>query len=248
MKMIEAHHLGKKYQKRITGAGEFTTLRDRLTGACSPQREDFWALQDLNLTIQQGEVWGIVGRNGAGKSTFFKIISRITAPTTGELILRGRVSSLLEVGTGFHPELSGRENIYLNGAILGMSRQEVGQHFSEIVDFAGIHKFLDDPVKYYSSGMYMRLGFAIAAFLSSEIIIIDEVLSVGDSAFRQRCLEKIEQLVHDEGRTVLIVSHSLESVQKLTDHTLWLDHGQLRDIGPTAQVLKNYKKMLSQKE
>ena len=243
MSVIEVKNLGKKYYKRTSLAPTFPTLRDRLLhfGQNQP-RQEFWALQGVSFTLEKGEVLGVIGHNGAGKSTLFKILSRVTRPTTGEAVLRGRVASMLEVGTGFHPELSGRENIYLNGTILGMRRQEITERFDDIVEFAGVEEFLDDPVKYYSSGMYTRLAFSISAFLTSEIMIIDEVLSVGDSSFQQKSLAKVRELVQSEGRTVLIVSHNLKNVAALTNQCLWLDHGQLKQAGPTAKVLPAYKR------
>jgi lipopolysaccharide transport system ATP-binding protein len=240
--IIEVRQLGKKYLKNKTG-GEFATLRERLT-IFQPRskREDFWALKDINFSLKKGQVLGVVGKNGAGKSTLFKIISQITKPSTGEVIVRGQVSSLLEVGTGFHPELSGQENIFLNGAILGMSRSEIQKQFAKIVEFSGVGNFLQDPVKYYSNGMYMRLAFAIAAHLTSEIMIIDEVLAVGDQQFQKQCLAKIKQLVAEEGRTVLLVSHNLESVMKFCNICLWLEAGQLRAFGESEKIVNDYKK------
>lgn len=241
MKMIEVKHLGKKYYKRTSLQPSFPTLREKiLTWGRQPPKHEFWALRDINFNLDEGQVLGVIGHNGAGKSTLFKILSRVTRPTEGEAVLHGRVASMLEVGTGFHPELSGRENIYLNGTILGMKHQEISEHFDEIVEFSGVADFLDDPVKYYSSGMYTRLAFSISAFLASEIMIIDEVLSVGDSAFQKKSLEKVRQLVRDEGRTVLIVSHSLKNVLDLTDRCLWLDHGRVRANGKTAKILPIY--------
>ena len=246
MPIIEVSHLAKRYTHAKGRAQDFVTLRDTLARRRQPP-STFWALQDINFTLEPGEVLGVIGPNGAGKSTLFKIISRITRPTAGSVTLRGRVSSLLEVGTGFHPELSGRENIYLNGAILGLSRRDIAAHFDDIVEFSEIGAFLDDPVKFYSSGMYMRLGFSIAAFLTSEIMIIDEVLSVGDAAFRRKSLDKVQELVTQEGRTVLIVSHQAENVARLTQRCLWLDHGRMQQFGPTASVLAAYQHSLEAK-
>src|SRR5688572_24323628 len=191
-----------------------------------PQTETFWALRDVSFDIKQGEVVGVIGRNGAGKSTLLKVLSRITEPTAGEIDLYGRVGSLLEVGTGFHPELTGRENIYLNGAILGMRRKEIERQFDAIVEFAEVSKFLDTPVKRYSSGMYVRLAFAVAAHLNPEILIVDEVLAVGDAAFQRKCLGKMKD-VAGGGRTVLFVSHNLGAIQQLCDRTIWLRDGRL---------------------
>jgi lipopolysaccharide transport system ATP-binding protein len=201
-----------------------------------------WALRDINFEIQQGEAVGIIGRNGAGKSTLLKILSRTTAPTIGTLRLKGRVASLLEVGTGFHPELSGRENIYLNGAILGMNRKEITRKFDEIVDFSGVERYIDTPVKRYSSGMYVRLAFAVAAHLESEILIVDEVLAVGDSEFQKKCLGKMGEVSKGEGRTVLYVSHNLESLRDLCTQAILLKNGQIIDSGFTNDVVSTYLK------
>ena len=201
--------------------------------------EEFWALKDVAFEVKRGEVVGIIGRNGAGKSTLLKILSRITEPTTGRITLNGRVSSLLEVGTGFHPELTGRENIFLNGAILGMPRADIKRKFDEIVDFAGVEKFLDTPVKRYSSGMYVRLAFAVAAHLEPEILIIDEVLAVGDAEFQKKCLGKMKD-VAGQGRTVLFVSHNMAAVRSLCSSCLWLDCGLIREAGSTAEILDHY--------
>ena len=202
--------------------------------------EEFWALKDVSFEVKQGEVVGIIGRNGAGKSTLLKILSRITEPTEGRVTLRGRVASLLEVGTGFHPELTGRENIFLNGAILGMTRQEIRKKFDEIVAFAEVERFLDTPVKRYSSGMYVRLAFAVAAHLEPEILIVDEVLAVGDAEFQKKCLGKMEDVSRREGRTVLFVSHNIASVSDLTHRALLLETGRIAAIGPTAHVVSSY--------
>ncbi len=227
------------------------TLRDVLAAAVgrirSPLRllrrraesPRFWALRDVSFEIRRGEALGIIGRNGAGKSTLLKILSRITEPTTGEIALRGRVGSLLEVGTGFHSELTGRENIFLNGAILGMTRAEITRKFDEIVSFAEVERFIDTPVKHYSSGMYLRLGFAVAAHLEPEILIVDEVLAVGDAGFQRKCLGRMREVSH-EGRTVIFVSHNLEAVQGLCGRALLLGEGRLLADGPTAQVIGQY--------
>lgn len=203
------------------------------------QIEHFWALKDVSFEIQPGEVVGVIGRNGAGKSTLLKILSRITAPTRGRISVQGRLASLLEVGTGFHPELSGRENIFLNGAILGMSRKEVARKFDEIVEFAEVEKFIDTPVKRYSSGMYVRLAFGVAAHLEPEILIIDEVLAVGDAKFQKRCLGKMKD-VASQGRTVLFVSHNMLAVQRLCDRAIWLSSGQVKADGHVNEVVGNY--------
>jgi lipopolysaccharide transport system ATP-binding protein len=248
--VISVSGLGKRY--RLTHEVRSDTLRDTLMhSARSLARralgrtlelasEDFWALRDVNFEVRQGDVLGIVGRNGAGKSTLLKILSRITEPTTGSVRLRGRIASLLEVGTGFHPELSGRENIFLNGAILGMSRAEIRRKCDEIVAFAEVERFLDTPVKHYSSGMYVRLAFAVAAHLEPEILIVDEVLAVGDLAFQKKCLGKMEAVSHQEGRTVLFVSHNLPTVRQLCPTALLLANGQVAAFGSTARVLEQY--------
>lgn len=199
----------------------------------------FWALKGVSFEVQQGEVTGIIGGNGSGKSTLLKILSRITTPTGGKAIIRGRVGSLLEVGTGFHPELTGRENIYLNGSILGMTRREINSRFDEIVDFSGVEKFLDTPVKRYSSGMYVRLAFAVAAHLEPDVLIIDEVLAVGDAQFQKKCLGKMDSIAK-AGRTILFVSHDMQAVRKLCSHCVWLKSGQVQQIGPTESVVNAY--------
>jgi lipopolysaccharide transport system ATP-binding protein len=214
-----------------------TRPRRRLGSPAS--KEDFWALKNVSLEVKEGEVVGIIGRNGAGKSTLLKILSRITEPSRGCVRIKGRVASLLEVGTGFHPELTGRENIFLNGAILGMSRAETKQKFAEIVDFAEVEKFLDTAVKHYSSGMYMRLAFAVAAHLQPEILIVDEVLAVGDSAFQSKCLGKMQE-VATNGRTVLFVSHNLGAIARLCGRAIWLDTGEIRSDDRTRTVLSKY--------
>jgi len=202
--------------------------------------EQFHALSDVNFSVKKGEVVGIVGRNGAGKSTLLKILSRITEPTQGRVTMRGRVSSLLEVGTGFHPELTGRENIFLNGAVLGMTRQEILRKFDEIVAFAEVEKFLDTPVKRYSSGMYVRLAFAIAAHLEPEILIVDEVLAVGDAEFQNKCLGKMNEVSRTQGRTVLFVSHNMDAVRKLCTRAILFDSGRIQKLGDTESVVSAY--------
>jgi len=204
--------------------------------------EEFWALRKVNFEVKRGEVVGIIGRNGAGKSTLLKILSRVTEPTEGRVTLRGRVASLLEVGTGFHPELTGRENIFLNGAILGMTQREVRQKFDEIVTFAEVERFLDTPVKHYSSGMYVRLAFAVAAHLEPEILIIDEVLAVGDAEFQKKCLGKIDEISTREGRTILFVTHNTEAVLKLCNRAILLHAGQIQTVGDVKTVLLDYHK------
>ena len=204
-----------------------------------PTSETFWALQDVSFDIHKGDVVGIIGRNGAGKSTLLKVLSRITEPTRGQIDLYGRVGSLLEVGTGFHPELTGRENVYLNGAILGMSKREIASHFDAIVEFAEVERFLDTPVKRYSSGMYVRLAFAVAAHLSPEILIVDEVLAVGDAAFQKKCLGKMQD-VAAHGRTVLFVSHNMGTVASLCTRAVWMRQGKVHQIGPVRSTVDAY--------
>lgn len=201
--------------------------------------ETIWALKDMSFKVQQGEVLGIIGRNGAGKSTLLKILSRVTAPTKGEVKIKGRIASLLEVGTGFHPELTGRENIYLNGAILGMRKMEVARKFEEIVDFSGVEKFIDTPVKRYSSGMYVRLAFAVAAHLDSEILIVDEVLAVGDAEFQKKCLQRMD-LAGVEGRTVLFVSHNMVAIRSLCNRSIWIQDGSIAEDNLTELVQSHY--------
>lgn len=249
--VISVAGLGKRYYLRHQERSD--TLRDSLTqgvrglfrrfaapGGVAPGAEEFWALRNVTFDVQQGDVIGIIGRNGAGKSTLLKILSRITEPTTGRATIRGRVASLLEVGTGFHPELSGRENIYLNGAILGMARTEITRKFDEIVAFAEVERFLDTQVKHYSSGMYVRLAFSVAAHLEPEILIVDEVLAVGDIAFQKKCLGKMESVAAREGRTVLFVSHNLQAVRHLCRTAVLMDGGQVRQQGTVPLVLETY--------
>lgn len=254
-RMIEIRNLSKKYSLGQRSAG-YTALRDIIAEATanplktlrrqskkllrSAPKDEFWALKDINLTINEGEVVGIVGANGAGKSTLLKILSRITPPTSGEVRLAGRVGSLLEVGTGFHPELSGRENVFLNGSILGMSRQEIAKKFDDIVEFAGIERFLDTPVKRYSSGMYVRLAFSVAAHLEPDILIVDEVLAVGDAEFQKRCLGKMEEATRQQGRTILFVSHNMSAIRQLCQKAALLEHGTLTEYGPTSDTIERY--------
>jgi lipopolysaccharide transport system ATP-binding protein len=265
--VISVEGLGKKYRIRHQSAPRYVALRDvvvdkittpvrwmrdkRRTGngnqsapvlpvmPTAASREDFWALKDVSFEVKQGEVVGIIGRNGAGKSTLLKILSRITEPTAGRVELEGRVSSLLEVGTGFHPELTGRENVFLNGAILGMTRAEIKKKFDEIVAFAEVEKFLDTPVKWYSSGMYVRLAFAVAAHLEPEILIVDEVLAVGDAAFQQKCLGKMEK-VAGEGRSVMMVSHNMSTIQLLCGSCILMKQGQIDKTGEPSVVVGYY--------
>jgi lipopolysaccharide transport system ATP-binding protein len=245
---IRVENLGKQY--RIGGKQKNRTFREVLLDSfAAPVRwmrgkrrgasETFWALNDISFEIKKGEAVGIIGRNGAGKSTLLKILSRITKPTKGRVDLYGRVASLLEVGTGFHGELSGRDNIYLNGAILGMSRREINRKFDEIVDFSGVEKFLDTPVKHYSSGMYVRLAFAVAAHLEPEILVVDEVLAVGDAEFQKKCLGKMEDVTH-HGRTVLFVSHNMSAISTLCNRAFLLNDGSLLMAGNTVDVITSY--------
>ncbi len=233
---LKIESLGKRYQIRAHGTERYLTLRDHFAGAFNRRSSrrpnaDFWALKDVSFDLPKGEVLGIIGRNGSGKSTLLKLISRITEPTTGRITVQGRVASLLEVGTGFHPELTGRENIYLNGAIMGMKRAEITASFDEIVGFAEVGQFLDTPVKRYSSGMYVRLAFAVAAHLKSEILIVDEVLAVGDADFQKRCLGKMHDVAQEDGRTVLFVSHNLNAVRRLCRAAILLDQGRVTHHG-----------------
>ena len=249
--IITVTGLGKRYRVRQRqGRQQYTALRDVLALAVRApfsrgQRapvgsEEFWALKDVAFDVEAGDVLGIIGRNGAGKSTLLKVLSRITEPTEGRVVLGGRVASLLEVGTGFHPELDGRENIYLNGAILGMSRDEIRRKFDEIVAFSGVEMFLDTPVKRYSSGMYMRLAFSVAAHLETEILVIDEVLAVGDAEFQKKCLGKMAD-VSRSGRTVLFISHNLNAVETLCTKALTLDHGRVQEHGTDVRgIIKRY--------
>ena len=201
--------------------------------------EEFWALKDINLELKEGDRLGIVGRNGAGKSTLLKVLSQITEPTEGQIKIKGRIASLLEVGTGFHPELTGRENIYLNGSILGMTRSEIKNKFDEIVDFAGVEQFLDTPVKRFSSGMHVRLGFSVAAHVEPEILVIDEVLAVGDASFQKKCIEKMNS-VANEGRTILFVSHQIQTIEKLCNRSILIDSGKVVENSDTRRVIKKY--------
>lgn len=254
MAVIKVENLSKKYILDHEGQERYTSMRDVVARKVKkifsfPQslksntlhtKEEFYALKDFNFEIQQGDRLGIIGRNGAGKSTLLKVLSRITEPTTGRITINGRVASLLEVGTGFHPELTGRENIYLNGAILGMTRQEIRTKYDEIVDFAGVEKFLDTPVKRYSSGMYVRLAFAVAAHLEPEILIVDEVLAVGDAEFQKKCLGKMESISQTKGRTVLFVSHNLSAISQLCSKAVLLNKGILLKFGSTSNVIEEY--------
>jgi lipopolysaccharide transport system ATP-binding protein len=252
--IIRVENLGKKYllrHKAGSGKHRYVALRDVLAHKFKSffqsrkknganDHEEFWALKNVSFEIQPGEAVGIIGRNGAGKSTLLKLLSRITEPSTGQIELEGRLASLLEVGTGFHPELTGRENIFLNGAVLGMTRSEIKRKFDEIVAFAEVEKFLDTPVKRYSSGMYMRLAFAVAAHLEPEILVVDEVLAVGDAAFQKKCLGKMQDVSRTEGRTVLFVSHNMDAIARLCTKCFYLVQGQLQMTGTPQEAIRAY--------
>jgi lipopolysaccharide transport system ATP-binding protein len=249
--VIKVENLGKKYIIGHQAKERYLTFRDSIANKAKallspfsskktePTQEEFWALKDISFEIKQGDRVGVIGRNGAGKSTLLKVLSKITEPTTGQIRIKGRVASLLEVGTGFHPELTGRENIYLNGAILGMSRAEIKRKFDEIVDFAEVEKFLDTPVKRYSSGMYVRLAFAVAAHLEPEILVVDEVLAVGDAQFQKKCLGKMED-VSKEGRTIIFVSHNMTTVTTLCQKAIWLINGTINSTGDVQKIISQY--------
>lgn len=244
--ILEVQDIGKKYKIQHLTSG-YLSLRDRLMNSLSFKgntTEDFWALNDVSFEVQPGESIGIIGRNGAGKSTLLKILSKITLPTKGKIISRGRIASLLEVGTGFHPELTGRENIFFNGSLLGMKRMEIASKFDDIVDFSGVEKFLDTPLKHYSSGMQLRLAFAVAAFLEPEILIIDEVLAVGDAEFQKKCLGKMED-VSKSGRTILFVSHNMGAIDNLCKKALILDKGRLMEMGSVDKITRLYQQIFN---
>ncbi|MGZ0079390.1 ABC transporter ATP-binding protein [Methylomonas sp. YC3] len=259
---IKVENLGKKYTIKHENQTRYSTLRDQLSGSArsmvhrllhpfqaaqnNRETEQFWALKDINFEIQPGDRVGIIGRNGAGKSTLLKILSRITAPTTGKVTINGRVASLLEVGTGFHPELSGRENIFLNGAVLGMRKHEIQEKFDEIVDFAEVEKFLDTPVKHYSSGMYVRLAFAVAAHLEPEILIVDEVLSVGDSQFQKKCLRKMQDF-NSKNITVIFVSHNMAAISELCSKGVLIKGGKLIAACNINECIERYYKDYNEK-
>jgi len=238
--ILEVHQLAKKYEIRHLTGG-YLSLRERLLNSFRFREvmEDFWAVNDITFNVNSGESIGIIGRNGAGKSTLLKILSKITPPTKGKIIMRGRIASLLEVGTGFHPELTGRENIFFNGSLLGMKRKEIEKKFDEIIDFSGVERFLDTPLKHYSSGMQLRLAFSVAANLDPEILIIDEVLAVGDAEFQKKCLGKMED-VSKSGRTILFVSHNMAAVENLCSRAILLKGGRIEADGPTSLVIKKY--------
>ncbi len=257
--ILSIENLSKRYEINHQKGG-YVAMRDILSNAARHpldaakyrfgiwtgkiNKEDFWALKDINFDINAGEALGIIGSNGSGKSTLLKILSKITPPTTGKIQIRGKVASLLEVGTGFHPELTGRENIFLNGAILGMSQKEIKAKFDAIVDFSGVEQFIDTPVKRYSSGMYVRLAFAVAAHLEPDILLVDEVLAVGDAAFQKKCLGKMDEITTAQGRTVVFVSHNMSAIQNLCSRCVLLDHGKVKAIGETKKVIDIYLKNL----
>lgn len=258
--MVKVENLSKEYRLGAIGNGslwkDIQSWNAKLQGKPDPwtrineesrigRRDRFWALKDVSFEVEQGERLGIIGRNGAGKSTLLKILSQITTPTKGTVKIRGRVGSLLEVGTGFHPDLTGRENVYLNGAILGMKKEEIDRNFDEIVAFSEIEsEFIDTPVKRYSSGMYVRLAFAVAAYLKSEILIADEVLAVGDVKFQEKCLGKMKDVSENQGRTILFVSHNIGAVRQLCQTGILLEHGQIREYGEVGMVLQAYETSL----
>ena len=254
--VVEVRNIGKKYTIRHQGSGYValrdilsnvfrytaTAVRNKIKGtAPSETREQFWALRGIDFTVERGEILGIIGHNGAGKSTLLKILSRITPPTTGEIRIHGSVGSLLEVSTGFHPELTGRENIFLNGAILGMKKKEISRKFDQIVAFAGVEKFLDTPVKHYSSGMYVRLGFSVAAHMEPDVLIIDEVLAVGDETFQKQCLKKMQEIARDQNRAIIFISHNMSAIKDLCARSILLSRGQVEMVGPTEQVIERYR-------
>ncbi|RZK35347.1 MAG: ATP-binding cassette domain-containing protein, partial [Hymenobacter sp.] len=255
---IRVENLGKQYRLGEIGTGtishDLNRWWARMRGKEDPfarigeandrtikgQSDYVWSLRDVSFDVKEGEVLGIIGRNGAGKSTLLKVLSKVTSPTTGRIKVKGRIASLLEVGTGFHPELTGRENIFLNGAILGMTKAEIRGKFDEIVDFSGVERYIDTPVKRYSSGMYVRLAFAVAAFLEPEILIVDEVLAVGDAEFQQKCLGRMQDVSRNDGRTVLFVSHNMAAVSNLCTTSLFMRNGTLQSQGPTDQIINEY--------
>lgn len=252
MSIIEVKNISKKYRIAHQQDG-YLALRDVLINVVKNPlsffrnlvfrhgaKEEFWALKDINLIVERGEAIGIIGPNGAGKSTFLKILSQITFPTTGEIKIKGKVASLLEVGTGFHPELTGRENIFLNGAILGMTKKEIRLKFKDIVEFAGVEKFIDTPVKRYSSGMHVRLAFSVAAHMEPDILLVDEVLAVGDVSFQKKCLGRMDEVTKKYGRTILFVSHNMTAVQNLCKRCILLEKGKIKKIGEAREVINYY--------
>ena len=255
---IEAHHISKQFflgernQRTFfedvcsnAVAGVHRLLQPGRASLAEHSRPSFWALRDVSFQLHQGETLAIIGENGAGKSTLLKILSRITQPTMGKAKVFGRLASLLEVGAGFHPEFSGRDNIYLNGTMLGFSKKEIRQKFDEIVDFSGLEKFIDVPVKNYSSGMYIRLAFSVAANLNPEIVILDEVIAVGDAAFKKKCFERVES-IFKQGHTVIMVNHEMPHLRRMSHRCLWLRHGQVEMFGPTNEVVTHYERAMNE--
>ncbi|HSD47805.1 MAG TPA: ABC transporter ATP-binding protein, partial [Pyrinomonadaceae bacterium] len=234
---LRLKNVSKKYRIRRESDGANASWLSKLTSLA--RKEDFWALKDVSFEVPRGEALGIIGHNGAGKSTILKLLSRITTPSMGEIMINGRLSALIEVGSGFHPELTGRENIYLNGSILGMLRREITDKLDSIVSFAELRQFIDTPVKRYSSGMYVRLGFSIAAHLNPDILLLDEVLAVGDAAFQQKCIQRITEL-KQSGTTIIFISHELPTVERICQRVVWLDAGQIREVGPSGEVVHHY--------
>jgi ABC-type polysaccharide/polyol phosphate transport system ATPase subunit len=239
--VVELDHVSKRYVigQRLNARESLNAAAARVFRQQPSIARELWSLRDVSFTLHEGESLGIIGRNGAGKSTILKILAGITAPTLGVSRTRGRVAALLEVGTGFHPELTGRENIYLNGAILGMSRHDIKRRFAQIVDFSGVERFLDTPVKRFSSGMYLRLAFAVAAHLEPDVLVVDEILAVGDAEFQRKCIGRMEE-AEQEGRTLIFVSHDLETLTKLCPRSLWLESGAIREAGATSTLVRNY--------
>jgi len=249
---IEAHHISKRFflgernQRTFfedvwtkTLSGVRRVLRPTELAPIRSTRRDFWALRDVSFQLHRGETLAIIGENGAGKSTLLKILSRITQPTIGKAMVYGRLASLLEVGAGFHPEFSGRDNIFLNGTMLGFSKEEIRHRFDQIVDFSGLEEFIGVPVKNYSNGMYIRLAFSIAAYLNPEIVILDEILAVGDAAFQKKCFDRMEEIIN-QGRTAILVNHEMSQVRRMSQHCLWLRRGQVEMFGPTNEVVSYY--------
>lgn len=241
MDLVQFDRVSKRYRlgQRANAREAINAIAGRVIGRRSSPDREVWSLRDVSFSVAEGAALGIVGRNGAGKSTILKILAGITAPTAGVSRARGRVAALLEVGTGFHPELTGRENIYLNGAILGMSRQDITRRFVEIVEFSGVERFLETPVKRYSSGMYLRLAFAVAAHLEPDVLVVDEILAVGDAEFQRKCIGRMQE-AEQEGRTVIFVSHDLETLGRLCPQAIWMESGRICDSGPTTSIVREY--------
>jgi lipopolysaccharide transport system ATP-binding protein len=239
---VEVNRVSKRYLIRKPTSNE--SKGDRSWLSLLTKRSEFWALRDVSFAINRGEALGIIGHNGAGKSTILKLLSNITTPTSGEIVIDGRLAALIEIGSGFHPELTGRENVYLNGSLLGMRRREISAKLNSIVEFAGVEHFIDTPVKHYSSGMYLRLGFSIAAHLDPEILLLDEVLAVGDAAFQAKCLDRVTELKRN-GTTIVFISHNLHAVSRLCERTLLLRRGEIVSDGPTNEVIAEYERMMS---